>query len=81
MNIISKVISDLFLKPTHLIMVWGRWKSLAFLLYTRKSKASSVCAMEAIMDLACFTNYDVLRNVFVTRDENKGPEGKKPSNA
>ena len=67
--------------PDHLIMLWGRWKSLAFLLYTRKSKASSLYAMEAIMDPARFTNDDVMRNIFVTRDENKGTEGKKTSNA
>jgi len=67
--------------PDHLIMVWGRWKSLAFLLYTRLSKASSACAMEAIMDPAGFTNDDVFRNIFVTRDGVKHKKGKKTSNA
>ncbi len=67
--------------PDHLIMVWGRWKSLAFLLYTRLSKASSACAMEAIMDPAGFTNDDVFRNIFVTRDGVKHTKGKKTSNA
>ena len=67
--------------PDHLIMLWGRWKSLAFLLYTRKSKASSLCAMEAIMDPAGFTNDDVMRNISVTRDEDRGTEKKKTSNA
>jgi len=53
--------------PDHLIMVWGRWKSLACLLYTRKSKGSSKCTLEAIVDPTGFTNDDVMRNIFVTK--------------
>ena len=32
------------------------------------------------MDPAGFINDDVMRNIFVTRDEKKGTEGKKTSN-
>ena len=61
--------------PDHIIMVWGRWKSLACLLYTRKSKGSSKCTLEAIVDPTGFTNDDVMRNIFAT-DEKKN--AKKP---
>jgi hypothetical protein len=54
--------------PDHLIMVWGRWKSLACLLYTRKSKGSSKCTLESIVDPTGFTNDDVMRNIFVTNE-------------
>ena len=47
--------------PDHLIMIYGRWKSLAFLLYARKSRATSSMAVAAITNPLNLSSNDIIR--------------------
>ena len=46
----------------HIIMIYGRWKSLAFLLYARKSRATSNLATASILNPSNLTTSDVIRS-------------------
>ena len=48
--------------PDHLIMIYGRWKSLAFLLYARKSRATSSMAVAAITNPLNLSSNDIVRS-------------------
>jgi hypothetical protein len=46
----------------HIIMIYGRWKSLAFLLYARKCRATSDVVVSSILNPINFTSDDVIRS-------------------
>ena len=46
----------------HIIMIYGRWKSLAFLLYARKSRATSNLVTASILNPSNLTSSDVTRS-------------------
>ena len=46
----------------HMIMIYGRWKSLAFLLYARKCRATSDLVVSSILNPINFTSDDVIRS-------------------
>ena len=48
--------------PDHLIMIYGRWKSLAFLLYARKSRVTSSMAVAAITNPLNLPSDDIVRS-------------------
>ena len=48
--------------PDHLIMIYGCWKSQAFLLYARNSRATSNMAVAAIINPFNFPSDDVVRS-------------------
>jgi hypothetical protein len=48
--------------PDHLIMIYGRWKSLAFLLYARKSRVTSSMAVAAITNPLNLPSDDIVKS-------------------